>query len=165
VQPCSQSCMNPQDLCAHAGGVRSVELAPRIKLASQRLAGELATTAKWSPHFPHEHLLVGTVQGHVAVFILEGATDSSQTPAATAVSIVRVCYSAIRCFAWAPPEAFAASPPAYSRSLFAVAAGEGFMAVYDLRRPLTAVMDLTTGSRSALPANLTQRVFLWHFQL
>lgn len=148
--PSKKSWCRHRYLRAHAGSTMALELTPRLELTAADVAGETTTIARWSPHFPHEHVVVGTAGGTVAVFRLGGAADASEASGAVPVSVVRIAPGAVRALAWAPPGAFRGAPPADSRALFAVGAGQGFLAVFDMREPLTPAIDLATGSRSAL---------------
>jgi hypothetical protein len=131
-----------------AGDAPIITLCPKICLTASDLGNQIPTAARWSPHFPHEHLIVGCIGGIVAVMRLDGAATSEDCPGVTPLSLVKASGSGIRCLAWAPPEAFAASPPEDSRNLFVAGGGQGFLAVFDMRDPLVPALDLTTGPRS-----------------
>lgn len=80
---------------ARSAGVQAVQLAPRLTLTPADLAGHAPSAMKWSPHFPHSQVLVGTLNGFVAVVELCGALDGAVAPSATPISVVKVGLSSM----------------------------------------------------------------------
>ena len=80
-----------------------VTLKPKMEVPASRLSNESPTCAKWSPHAPHNELLVGTQWGTVAVIMLHEALGA-KAPSFTVCSLIRTDISSIRCLAWAPPQ-------------------------------------------------------------
>lgn len=135
-------------LCA---GPPEARITPKVELTSEELCGQRATCAAWSPHHPHENVLIGTHEGTVVAVRLAGALDAAAAPAATVYCSMQLCGASVRCLAWAPPHAFAESTAEENASLFVVGAAQGFLGVYDTRDPGHVALDLTTAPRSASP--------------
>jgi hypothetical protein len=126
-------------------------LHPKMTLMPDQLGQQRATCAAWSPHHPHDLILIGTHQGHVVVVRLHQDVEALHTEAQSAASVcsnVKVAGGAMRCMAWAPAGAFPAEKDC--KHLCVVGSSQGFLVIYDIRDPFQFALDLTTAPRSTL---------------
>lgn len=123
-----------------------VRLRPKVELSAEQLGEQRATCAAWSPHEPHDLILIGTHQSHVAVIRLKKTTEENGCAAAI-LSNVKLAGGAMRCVAWAHSEAFPDQDDC--KHLCVLGSSQGFLVIYDIRDPFHVVLDLTTAPHSA----------------
>jgi hypothetical protein len=117
-----------------------------VAVSAAELSHEIPTTAKWSPHAPHDLVLIGTLSGTIAVVRLHGAQGQKE-PSHTVSSLVRTGPSAILCFAWSPAP-IQQEADHQSSTMFCVCAGQSLVAIYDCKQPQSPVIDLSLGGQS-----------------